>query len=155
MVHEFNVTAYLWFMDYSKVIYSVKWKKLNPFEDNKEKVRINKNIFTNFIWKPRWWNESYKQKLQMISGRQRLKFNYSSVKKKTEMIINLTPANTTEIFYFEAVDQFIYLGSVITNRGGTDAEVQRRLSIAHNWLTYLNKVWKGAAVSVGNKLKLL
>lgn len=59
------------------------------------------------------------QMMETVSGSHGLRLNEKKFKKR--LSIELT--NTTEIGAFEVVDQFIYPCSLITNRGGSDAEI--------------------------------
>ena len=71
------------------------------------------------------------------------------------MIIDRNPANVGQIDGFEVVENFSYLGSLITNKGGCDEEIKRRLAMARNSTIKLTRIWKDSAISQRNKLKLL
>ena len=61
------------------------------------------------------------RKLDRISREHGLTLN----KKKTKiMIIDRNPANVGQIDGFEVVENFSYLGSLITNKGGCDEEIK-------------------------------
>jgi len=45
------------------------------------------------------------------------------------MIIDRNPANVGQIDGFEVVEKFNYLGSLITNKSGSDEEIKRRLAV--------------------------
>ena len=51
------------------------------------------------------------------------------------------------------VNTFNYLGSIITNLGGCEIEIGRRLAIARNATTKLTKLWKSAAITRHTKLR--
>ena len=54
----------------------------------------------------------------------------------------------------EEVDSFVYLGSVIDRKGGTEADVKSRIGKARTAFIALNKVWKDRKLSLRTKLRL-
>ena len=55
----------------------------------------------------------------------------------------------------EQVDQFVYLGSLITKDNNCSLEIKRRIGIAAGTYGSLNEIWKSTKISFQNKLKLL
>jgi hypothetical protein len=52
------------------------------------------------------------------------------------------------------VTQFVYLGSIIDETGGTEADVTTRIRKAQAAFSMLSKIWKSAAYSMQTKLRL-
>ena len=80
-------------------------------------------------------------------------------KKKTKiMIINRAENNSPnihEIAGYEVVNKFSYLGSLITNKGGCEQEIRRRLTMARTATVKLTKIWKDTSVTKNTKLKIV
>ena len=55
----------------------------------------------------------------------------------------------------ETVNQFIYLGSLISLDNGCDAEIRRRIGIASRALDNLQKLWNSPNINLGRKKKVL
>lgn len=55
----------------------------------------------------------------------------------------------------ECVDQFVYLGSLITSDNDCSKEIGRRIAIAQSSFASLNELWKSGNISIEVKLKLL
>ncbi len=55
----------------------------------------------------------------------------------------------------ELVDQFVYLGSLITRDNNCSLEISRRIGIASGVYGELSEIWKNAKISLQNKLKIL
>ncbi|KAL0838884.1 hypothetical protein ABMA28_016906 [Loxostege sticticalis] len=53
---------------------------------------------------------------------------------------------------YDIVEDFVYLGSSISNKGGTEGEIRRRIGMAKSAMTQLEKVWKDR--NVLNKTKI-
>ena len=54
----------------------------------------------------------------------------------------------------EEVDSFVYLGSVIDRKGGTEADIKSRIGKARTAFIALNKIWKDRKISLRTKLRL-
>lgn len=79
-------------------------------------------------------------------------------RNKTKLMIvdrgNLLP--TTSILQnLETVDEFVYLGSTISGKGGCEAEIRRRTQIAKNAMTRLATIWKDRGISTATKMMLV
>lgn len=55
----------------------------------------------------------------------------------------------------ETKEAVIYLGARITNKGGSEGEVTRRIGIAKGALTKLTKIWKDHVMSIRTKKRLI
>ena len=55
----------------------------------------------------------------------------------------------------EVVDQFVYLGSLITRDNNCSLEIKRRIGIAAGMYGALSEIWKNTKISLQNKLRLL
>jgi len=79
-----------------------------------------------------------------------------NVKKSTEIRFVL---NNKEPLYIcneiiERVTQFTYLGSIIDNTGGTEADITARIQKAQIAFSALNKIWHSTAYSMQTKLRI-
>ncbi|XP_062525565.1 uncharacterized protein LOC119628825 [Bombyx mori] len=66
-------------------------------------------------------------------------------KSKTKLLVvdRFSSTQRTDLLAeYEAVDQFVYLGSVITDKGSCEPEIRRRIGMAKTAMTQLSKVWK-------------
>lgn len=98
--------------------------------------------------------EQIMQRLSTISQQFGLKIN---IKKTKVMIIDRARNNQPEVSSvagYEVVDRFNYLGSVITNTGGCEEEIRRRLTMARAATVRLTKIWKDSAITRSTKLRL-
>ena len=55
----------------------------------------------------------------------------------------------------ENVDEFVYLGALITNDYDDTKEIRRRLCIARNAMVSLTKIWKDKSITISTKKRLL
>ena len=55
---------------------------------------------------------------------------------------------------FEKVTQFTYLGSIIDNIGGTEADITARVQKAQTSFSALNRIWQSTAYSPQTKLRI-
>ena len=124
-----------------------------------------------------WWNFTtiledldYADDLVLISSR------YEDMKSKSERLYNVAAATGMKINFkktktlrmncknqetlklegeeIEDVDNFIYLGAVVDKHGGTERDINRRLSLARNAFVTLRPVWKSAKYSTVTKIRL-
>ena len=91
--------------------------------------------------------------LETTSATTGLKIN----RKKTEVMKLNTTANTPPITVgggepIQEVESFIYLGSVVDKKGGTDQDVTARIGKARTAFVMLKKLW--ASRQIGEKTKL-
>ena len=54
----------------------------------------------------------------------------------------------------EEVEEFVYLGSIVSKNGGTDEDIKRRLTLARSSLRMMDKVWKSKIYSRSTKLRI-
>lgn len=55
----------------------------------------------------------------------------------------------------EVVQEFVYLGSLITNRGDTEEEIRRRIVIARTTMTSLTKICRNRQITMNTKKTLI
>lgn len=55
----------------------------------------------------------------------------------------------------EDVDEFNFLGFFITNRGGSNKEIKRRIGMARSAMFDLNNLWKSHDISLNTKIRLV
>ena len=80
-------------------------------------------------------------------------------KKKTKVMVmgkeNSDANIQVEGEEIECVNQFIYLGSLISNDNDCSKEIKRRIGIAVGALGKLCDIWKSSSVLLKEKMKLL
>lgn len=79
-------------------------------------------------------------------------------KSKTKLLVvdRFSSTQRTDLLAeYEAVNQFVYLGSVITDKGSCEPEIRRRIGMAKTAMTQLSKVWKDRNVSNRTKIHLV
>ena len=54
----------------------------------------------------------------------------------------------------EEVDEFIYLGSVVSKKGGTDEDIQARIGKARRAFVMLRPIWRSTALTTKPKLRI-
>ena len=54
----------------------------------------------------------------------------------------------------EEVDKFTYLGSIVSNTGGTDEDIQARINKARHAFVTLRPIWKSSTLSKRHKLRI-
>ena len=54
----------------------------------------------------------------------------------------------------EIVESFTYLGSIIDGKGGTEADVRKRIGKARTAFANLSNVWKASKISISTKIRL-
>lgn len=55
----------------------------------------------------------------------------------------------------QRVEEFVYLGSLITASGGSTNEIKRRIAIARNAMSNLEKIWKDRQITTNTKKRLV
>lgn len=94
-------------------------------------------------------------RLEEISAEYGLTINKAKTKV---MIINRPEDNCPgirELGDIEVVNRFAYLGSIIENNGGCEAEVQHRIQITRSAMGRLKRIWADSAVSKALKIRLV
>lgn len=82
-----------------------------------------------------------------------LKINF----RKTKTMRILTDNNTPIVVngnIIEDVDEFSYLGSIISTDGGADADVASRINKARHAYASLGRVWRSSQISKKHKLRI-
>jgi hypothetical protein len=79
-----------------------------------------------------------------------------NVKKTKEMLIALNSKEPLRIYNetIERVTQFTYLGSIIDNTRGAEADIMARTRKAQIAFSALNKLWKSTTYSTQTKLRI-
>ena len=57
--------------------------------------------------------------------------------------------------HVEAVDKFIYLGSMISSDCSSNQEIDRRIQLAHKAFGRLNRVWRSSKIRTSTKIRIL
>ena len=73
--------------------------------------------------------------------------------KKTKILV--VDSNREDTSAFKEVDDFIYLGSTITNKGNSAPEIRRRLAMAREAVSKMGNIWRRRRVSLNLKLRVL
>lgn len=79
-------------------------------------------------------------------------------KTKTKvMLVDRTGqlSRTGELSDLELVNDFVYLGSLITNQGGSEREIRRRTQMAKAAMSKLTRIWQNRKVSNVTKMRLV
>jgi hypothetical protein len=79
-------------------------------------------------------------------------------KTKIMVLDNNRPENDPFIIdgeRIEEVDSFVYLGSLINNKGSTTQELRRRLAIGREAVQKLATIWKSRGVTITMKVRVL
>jgi hypothetical protein len=84
-----------------------------------------------------------------------LKINISKSKEMRIAMKNINETLHIQGETIEKVTQFVYLGSIIDNTGGTEADIATRIRKAQVAFSMLSKIWKSAAYSMQTKLCIL
>ena len=83
---------------------------------------------------------------------------FLNVSKTKVMIVNQLEDNPSiyagnqEI---EVINQFNFLGSMISNQGGCSIEIRRRTAMAKTSMSAMNKIWKNRSISTATKIRLV
>ena len=92
-------------------------------------------------------------RLETISAGTGLRIN----KKKTELMKIYTTTDTPVIVDGEPikeVESFVYLGSIIDEKGGTDRDVSARIGKARGAFVMLKKIWSSKKIGMSTKLRI-
>ena len=98
-----------------------------------------------------------KWKRHSTMGKNLIKGLFLDVGKTKVMVINQQEeyphihAGNEDI---EIVDQFNFLGSMISNQGGCSVEIRRRIGMAKTSMCSMNKLWKDRNISKATKIPL-
>jgi hypothetical protein len=79
-----------------------------------------------------------------------------NVKKTKEMCISLNSKEPLRVYNktIERVTQFTYLGGIIDNTGGTEADIVARIRKAQIAFSALNNIWQSTTYSTQTKLRI-
>lgn len=79
-------------------------------------------------------------------------------KTKTKVLVVDRPGALTrsnELRDLEFVDHFVYLGSLLSNVGGSEGEISRRIQMSKAAMTKLTRIWKDRNISRKTKVRLV
>ena len=93
------------------------------------------------------------ERLQETGGQVGLKIN---IQKTKEMQIGVRQQETLELHgeAVERVSEFTYLGSIISETGGTDDDITARIRKAQSTFSMLMPVWKEKCIRLQTKLRI-
>ena len=91
--------------------------------------------------------------LKVVSEKTGLKINKG---KTEEMKINTSVTTPITVVgeHVKEVESFVYLGSVVDKKGGTDQDVKARVGKARGAFVLLKKIWGSTEISTGTKLRI-
>ncbi|CAK1590841.1 unnamed protein product [Parnassius mnemosyne] len=94
------------------------------------------------------------RRLEVESGLAGLSINKSKTKV---MLIDRTGqlSRTGELSDLEFVSEFVYLGSLLSDRGGSEQDIRRRIQIAKGAMTRLKRIWQNRKISNVTKKRLV
>ena len=93
------------------------------------------------------------ERLQETGGQVGLKIN---IQKTKEMRIGVRQQESLELHgeAIERVSEFTYLGSIISDTGGTDEDITARIRKAQSTFSMLMPVWKEKCIRLQTKLRI-
>jgi len=95
------------------------------------------------------------RRLEKISQQYGLRINKSKTKI---MIVDREHNNlsgTTHIEAFEVVEEFVYLGALINNKGDCGTKIRRHIQMGKVAMVQLTKVWKSPSITQQAKINLI
>lgn len=94
------------------------------------------------------------ERIERVSLEFGLHINRSKTKVMTvDRAQVLSPSNALKDY--EKVEEFIYLGSLISNSGNCEKEIGRRIGMAKSAMTSLDKIWKDRNIRRVTKMRLV
>ena len=136
-----------WIMKIAAVNTGITWKVFQQLEDLDfaDDICLLSDIQTKMQTKI--------DKLNNIAAKTGLKININKTKYLTvnEKRNKSFAVNNQDI---EKVDKFTYLGSVISEKGGTEEDINARIGKAQNSFSILKTVWNSSSISTKTKLKI-
>ncbi|XP_037868505.1 uncharacterized protein LOC119628824 [Bombyx mori] len=94
------------------------------------------------------------RRLVIVSEEMGLKINQS---KTNIMIVDKygTLNENNILGQYDIVKTFVYLGSIISNRGGSETEIRRRIGMAKSAMSQLNKIWRDRKILKKTKVQIV
>lgn len=81
-----------------------------------------------------------------------------SVKKTKKLAMNTPETDLAELYLgnekIEQVEEFVYLGSLMTKEGSSEKEIIRRISLGNYRFRQLRSLWKRREISMKTKLRI-
>ena len=92
-------------------------------------------------------------RMEEISLELGLRINHA--KTKLMVVDRANKLQLTGALDLETVNDFVYLGSNISNTGSCEKEIRRRIGMAKSAMSQLQKIWKVRSISRKTKVKLV
>ena len=92
-------------------------------------------------------------RMEEISLELGLKINHA--KTKLMVVDRANKLQLTGALDLETVNDFVYLGSNISNTGSCEKEIRRRIGMAKSAMSQLQNIWKDRSISRKTKVKLV
>lgn len=99
--------------------------------------------------------EDLLSKMEHTSSIFGLRINRSKTKIMIVDRINESSPVVTQIANCDVVQSYVYLGALISNRGGCVDEIKRRMAITRSAMDKLRKVWRNRNVTKATKTRLI
>ncbi|XP_012548777.2 uncharacterized protein LOC101741398 [Bombyx mori] len=98
--------------------------------------------------------EELLRRLVIVSEEMGLKINQS--KTKIMIVDKYGTLNENNILgQYDIVKTFVYLGSIISNRGRSETEIRRRIGMAKSAMSQLNKIWRDRNILRKTKVQIV
>ncbi|XP_037866981.1 uncharacterized protein LOC119628534 [Bombyx mori] len=98
--------------------------------------------------------EELLRRLVIVSEEMGLKINQP--KTKIMIVDKYVTLNENNILgQYDIVKTFVYLGSIISNRGGSETEIRRRIGMAKSAMSQLNKIWRDRNILKKTKVQIV
>lgn len=94
-------------------------------------------------------------RLEKESTNLHLEINHDKTKIMIVDRLNNNRPDITHIGLSQVVNQFVYLGAVITNEGGSSAEVRRRCEMARRTMRDLQRTWVDSDITINTKKQIV
>lgn len=95
------------------------------------------------------------KKLEDISKCYGLQINNGKTKLMVIDRKNIIKEKHKTIPDYETVEKFVYLGSLLESKGGSEGEIKRRIQLARSAMAKLTRIWKDSSVTKNTKIELV
>lgn len=92
---------------------------------------------------------------KLLSAAKRVGLNINVRKTKTMRVMsnNVVPIRMNNV-NLDDVDQFTYLGAIVSNKGGSEVDIAHRIGKARNTFNSLYRVWRSSSLARPLKLRI-